>query len=62
MTEAVEEGLVPSPSDARRTAERLAEESKDAIRSAMVDAEPESASTSTDAVRTAVRDRLDDGE
>lgn len=62
MTEAVEEDLVPSPSDARRTAEQLAEESKAAIRNAMVDAEPGSASTSTAAVRTAVRDRLDDQE
>lgn len=62
MTEAVDEDLVPSPSDARRTAERLAEESKDAIRNAMVDTAPESAGTSTDAVRNAVRDRLDDQE
>ena len=58
MTEAVEEDLVPSPSDARRTAERLAEESRDAIRSAMVEAAPEESDTSTDAVKTAVRARL----
>lgn len=60
MTQAVEEDLVPSPSDARRTAERLAEESKDAIRSAMVEAAPEAADNSTDAVKTAVRARLEE--
>lgn len=60
MTEAVEEGLVPSPSEARRTAEALAQESKDAIRSAMVDAAPERADTSTEAVKTAVRARLEE--
>ncbi|WP_338747743.1 glucose-6-phosphate dehydrogenase assembly protein OpcA [Janibacter alittae] len=59
MTEAVEEHLVPSPSDARRTTERLAEGSRGTIRNAMVDADPESAGTSTDAVKNAVRDRLD---
>lgn len=58
MTEAVEEDLVPSPSDARRTAELLAEESKDAIHNAMVEAAPDSAGTSTDAVKHAVRQRL----
>ena len=60
MTEAVEQGLVPSPSDARRTAVRLTERSKEAIRSAMVQAEPEAADSSPEAVKVAVRERLDE--
>lgn len=62
MTEAVEQGDVPSPSDARRTAEQLAEESRAAIRSAMVDAAPESADSTTGAVRSAARAKLEDKE
>lgn len=60
MTDAVEDGIVPSPSDARRTAEQLAEASRDAIRSAMVEASPEDADRSTEAVKSAVRDRLEE--
>jgi hypothetical protein len=59
MTDAVEDGLVPSPSEARRAAEQLADSSKKAMRSAMVEAAPEDASSSTEAVKTAVLDRLD---
>lgn len=58
MTEAVKDGLVPSPSEARRSAERLAERSGEAIRSAMVDAAPDKADNSTGAVKRAVRTRL----
>ena len=60
MTDAVEDGIVPSPSDARRSAEQLAEESRAAIRSAMVEASPEDADRSTEAVKSAVRDRLEE--
>ncbi|MFX4287215.1 glucose-6-phosphate dehydrogenase assembly protein OpcA [Janibacter sp. G349] len=60
MTEAVDAGLVPSPSEARRTTERLAEESSEIIRSAMVEAAPEQADRSTKAVKHAVRERLED--
>lgn len=59
MSDAVEDGLVPSPSEARREAERLAERSREAIRSAMVEAAPEEASSRETDVKTAVRDRLD---
>lgn len=59
MSDAVEDGLVPSPSEARREAERLAEQSKKALRSAMVEAAPEEASSRETDVKTAVRDRLD---
>lgn len=60
MTEAVQAGHVPSPSEARKVAERLAEAASAVIGNAMVDASPESASSSTEAVKTAVRERLDD--
>ncbi|WP_114201882.1 glucose-6-phosphate dehydrogenase assembly protein OpcA [Janibacter anophelis] len=59
MSDAVEDGLVPSPSEARREGERLAEQSKKALRSAMVEAAPEEASSRETDVKTAVRDRLD---
>ena len=62
MTEAVEAGLAPSPSAARRTAEQIAEESHEAIRSAMVESAPEEASSSTDDVKSAVRAKLADKE
>ena len=62
MTDAVEDGLVPSPSDARRVAEKLSETSKKALRSAMVEAAPEEASSSADAVKSAVLDRLDSAD
>lgn len=62
MTEAVEGGVAPSPSAARRTARHLAEESQEAIRSAMVEAAPEQADSSTGAVKSAVRAQLDDEE
>lgn len=58
MTEAVSAGLVPSPSRARKVTEQLSQESHEMIRNAMVEADPEAASSSTGAVRTAVRDRL----
>lgn len=60
MTEAVESGLAPSPSDARRTAERLVEQSRKTIRTAMVDAAPEDADSSTGAVQDAVRAQLEE--
>ena len=62
MTEAVEEDLVPSPSDARRTTERLAEESKEAIRNSMVEASRRQSSSSPDAVHDAVLARLEHSE
>lgn len=62
MSEAVDRGEVPSPSDARRSAEQLAEESRAAIRSAMVEATPEQADSSTSAVRSAARAQLEDKE
>lgn len=58
MTDAVQAGEVPSPSEARHDVERRAEESSKIIRSAMVEAAPEEGSSSTRAVRTAVRERL----
>lgn len=58
MTDAVRAGEVPSPSEARQEVERLTKESSKIIRNAMVEAAPEDASSSTEAVRTAVRDRL----
>ena len=42
------------------TAEQLAEASREAIRSAMVEASPEDADRSTEAVKSAVRDRLEE--
>ncbi len=60
MTEAVEDGVAPSPSDARRAAESLAERSKEAIRSAMVEAAPEAAATDPDTVKAAVRAQLEE--
>lgn len=62
MTEAIKAGHVPSPSEARKVAERLAEESGIIIRNAMVEASPDAASSSTAAVKTAVRERLDTQE
>ncbi len=58
MTDAVDEGLVPSPSEARHVTERLAEESDTIIRNAMVEAEPESARNDEDAVKSAARRKL----
>lgn len=54
MTEAVSEGLVPSPSEARRATERTVE----SVRRAFAGADPEEADSSTDAVKSAVRERL----
>ncbi|WP_435198627.1 glucose-6-phosphate dehydrogenase assembly protein OpcA [Janibacter sp. GS2] len=62
MTEAVEDGAVPSPSAARRTTRRLAEKSQEAVHSAMVEAAPDAADTSTGAVKSAVRAKLDEKE